>query len=75
MAEPLEITLTPEEKLLQAQGSLNAHVLATILYLKEHGRSADTIWRSYGPIAGHLGLGYQCRRAGDEVTLTFTRRH
>lgn len=152
MPDEMNITLTLEEKLQKVQGSLNAYVLATILYLKEHGMSlnaywdfvgwrlargwdqemtaielikeegafltsigcnlrslsgdetraeavvtlwppdgdwtaenflaffglsqedADSFWDVYGPFASHLGLNYQWRRLGDEVTLTFTRR-
>jgi hypothetical protein len=34
----------------------------------------DVIWDMYAPVADRLGLDYRWRRAGDQVTLTFTRR-
>ena len=35
---------------------------------------ADTVWCSFGPIAESLGYGYEWRRQGDEVTITFSLR-
>ncbi len=35
---------------------------------------ADTLWGIFGPIAESLGYGYEWRRQGDEVTITFSLR-
>ncbi len=48
MVDDLENALTLEEKLRKAQGSLNAFILAAILYLKENDLPVAAFWHFLG---------------------------